>query len=92
MTNEEEHMINMGDAAEALLQNPAFSDTINSLVEASFQTFVNSKPEAHEDRERAYDHYRAIVDIASTLRQRVSVRDEINAKREGDNNQTEEEG
>ena len=87
---EEEHLIHMGDLAEQLLQSEAFATTINSLVEGSFQVFVNTPPEAGEDRERAYGHYRAIIDITNTLRQRVSVRDEINAKHEGDNNQTEE--
>jgi len=91
MRDEEEQLIHIGDMAEQLLQSEAFATTINTLVEGSFQVFVNTPPEANEERERAYGHYRAIVDITNTLRQRVSVRDEINAKHDGDNNQTEEE-
>lgn len=90
-TNQEEQMIHLGDLAEQLIQSEAFSETINSLVEATFQTFVNSYPDQEDERQRAYTHYRAIVDITNTLRQRVSIRDEINAKHDGDNNQTDEE-
>jgi hypothetical protein len=91
INTQEEQMIHLGDLAEQLIQSEAFTETINSLVEATFQTFVNSAPEQEDDRQRAYTHYRALVDITNTLRQRVSIRDEINAKHDGDNNQTDEE-
>jgi hypothetical protein len=86
MQNQEEELLRLGDEAEILISNPAFNSTVNQLVDVSFQAFVNSKPEDKEGRERSYSHYRALVDIVSTLQQRVSVRDEINAKA-GDNNQ-----
>jgi len=75
----QEELVRMGSEAEHLLDNPAFNSTINNLVDQAFQAFCNSKPEETKDRERSYHHYRALVDIVSTLQQRVSVRDQITA-------------
>ena len=88
--NEEEQLVLQGEAAEVLLNSDAFSSTVNSLVDASFQNFTNSTPEENEKREAAYHHYRALVDIVSTLRQRVQVKDEIVAKKSDDDNNQEE--
>ena len=88
--NEEEQLVLQGEAAEVLLNSEAFSSTVNSLVDASFQNFTNSTPEENEKREAAYHHYRALVDIVSTLRQRVQVKDEIVAKKSDDDNNQEE--
>ena len=87
----EEQLCSLGDEAEVLLKTPAFDATINQLVETSFQAFVNSKPEDTESRERSYAHYRALVDIVSTLQQRVSIRDEIQAKDAANDNNNQEE-
>ena len=65
----EEQLCRLGDEAEVLLKTPAFDATINQLVDTSFQAFVNSKPEDTQSRERSYNHYRALVDIVSTLQQ-----------------------
>ena len=86
----EEQLCQMGDEAEVLLKTDAFDATVNQLVDAAFQAFVNSKPDDKEGRERAYSHYRALVDIVSTLQQRVSVRDEIQAKVAVNDNSLEE--
>jgi len=80
-------LIELGDAAEMLLDTEVFSKTVNDLVDTSFQQFSNSKPEEVDVRERSYHHYRALVDIVSTLQQRVAVRDQINAQTIDDNNQ-----
>ena len=66
-----------------LLDSEAFSSTINQLVDGCFQTFANTGPVESDKREGAYHHYRALVDIVSTLRQRVSVKDEIVSKESG---------
>jgi hypothetical protein len=87
MTTQEEQLVQAGDDAEALLSAEAFDRVINSLVESTFQAFVNSKPEDGDQRERTFTHYRALVDVVNTLKQQVSVRDEILAK--GDNSQEE---
>ena len=81
---EERDLIQQGDEAEALLKTEAFNKIVNSLVEETFQSFVNSKPGEGEKRESNYNKYRALVEIVHTLQQRVSVRDEINAS--SDNN------
>ena len=65
----EEQLCRLGDDADVLLKTPAFDATINQLVDTSFQAFVNSKPEDTQSRERSYNHYRALVDIVSTLQQ-----------------------
>jgi hypothetical protein len=85
--NQEEQLVETGEAASAVLSQPAFNQVINSLVERSFQTFVNTSPDQGQVREQAYNHYRALVDVVDTLKQQVSVRDEILAK--GDNRQEE---
>ncbi len=85
--NEEEQMIKRGENAEMLLGTETFTDTINTMVESTFQAFCNTKPDETETRERTYNHYRALVDIVSTLQQQVSVKNEINAKNERDNNE-----
>lgn len=87
--NKEDELCQMGDHAEFLLGNDIFNLTINQLVEQAFQAFCNSKDGEQEKRERTYHHYRALVEIVSTLQQRVAIRDEINSKA-GDNNQEEE--
>lgn len=87
----EEQLCRLGDEADVLLKTDAFNATVNQLVDASFQAFVNSKPEDSEGRERSYNHYRALVDIVSTLQQRVSVRDEIQAKIAANDNNIQEE-
>ena len=85
MTNEHD-LIQQGDEAEALLSSEAFNTVVNRLVESTFQTFVNTKPEDTERREITYNHYRALVDIVNTLKQFVSVRDEIMAKNDNSDN------
>ncbi len=87
--SQEEQLVMLGNDAELLLNTPVFNQTINSLVEATFQSFVNSKPENKHERESSYHHYRALVDIVNTLKQRVSVRDEIDSKNQSDNSNKE---
>lgn len=81
MEQQEEQLLKQGDEADALLKQDTFNHVINGLVEATFQAFVNSKPEDNDSRDRTYAHYRALVDIVNTLQQRVSVRDQIMEKR-----------
>jgi hypothetical protein len=85
--NKEEQLVQDGEAAEAVLSQPAFNEVINSLVERTFATFVNTKPEEGQERERQYSHYRALVDVVDTLKQQVSIKEEILAK--GDSSQEE---
>lgn len=87
-TKNELQMIKDGEDAEVLLGSDTFNSTINNLVDQAFQNFVNSKPEQKEVRELSYNHYRALVEIVSTLQQRVAVKDQIKAKAD-DNNQEE---
>ena len=88
--DKENHLCRLGDEAELLLQTSAFNSTVNQLVDMSYQNFVNSKPDDYEVRDASYHHYRALVDIVSTLQQRVAIRDEIMMKNEADNNNQEE--
>ena len=81
-------LVQQGEDASFLLNNDTFNNTINQLVDLAFQQFVNSKPEDTETREQSYHHYRALVEIISTLRQRVAVKEQIEAKVD-DNNQEE---
>lgn len=89
MANEDE-LLRLGEGAKSLLDSEVFTQTINDLVNQSFHTFCNSKPEDKEGRELAFHHYRALTDIVHTLQQRVSIRDEIVAKGEAADNKQEE--
>jgi hypothetical protein len=91
MFNEnEEQLINMGNSAEELLKTDVFTQTVNTMVDATFQAFCNSKPEETTARDKTYHHYRALVDIVSTLQQRVAIKDEIVAKAASDSDNNEE--
>ena len=76
MSNEDE-LLRLGDEAQVLLSANVFDKTVNDLVNQAFQVFCNSKPEDQDARERAYHHYRAMVEIVQTLQQRVNVKNEI---------------
>ena len=88
MDDQQMKLVEQGLAAQKLLAAEAFNSTINQLVDAAFQNFVNSKPEQNDVREASYHHYRALVEIVSTLQQRVQIKTEIEAN-EDDNNQEE---
>jgi hypothetical protein len=90
MENKQDELIKIGDDCETLLKSEPFTRVINGLTESSFQRFVTSKPENKEERENTYYHYRALVDVVNTLKQQVSVRDEIIAKEQGDTSQEEQ--
>jgi hypothetical protein len=89
MPTQEEQLVMAGDGAGAVLSGSAFNSVINELVERSFQTFVNTEPADKDKREYAYNHYRALVDVVDTLKQRVQVRDSIVEQQNGDNSQEE---
>ena len=91
MATEEEQLLLMGNDADALLKHEGFMRVVNNLVENTFQSFVNSKPEESKFRESLYHQYRALIMIMETLQQRVSVRDQIIEKREDANSQQVEE-
>lgn len=91
MEKQQDELIKIGDDCETLLKSEPFTRVINGLTESTFQRFVNSKPEEKEERDHTYYHYRALVDVVNTLRQQVSVRDEIITKdKEGDTSQEEQ--
>lgn len=77
MASEQEILVEQGEQAETLLADPVFSSVVNELVDQTFQSFVNSQPQEADKREQSYRHYRALVDVVSTLKQRVAVRDGI---------------
>lgn len=83
MSNENQ-LIEDGNDAQALLNNEIFTRTIDRLVNATFNAFVNSDPKSQEEREKVYHHYRALVDVMHTLTQQVAVRDQIIAQNDND--------
>lgn len=89
MSTQEEQLVVAGDEAGAVLSGSAFNSVINELVERTFQTFVNTEPFDQDKREQAYNHYRALVDVVDTLKQRVQVRDSIVEQQNADNRQEE---
>lgn len=87
---EQEELIQYGEDCELVLKSESFNRVVNSLVEQSFQKFVNSQPDQKVERETAYNHYRALVDVVNTLKQQVAVKEEIIAKSQEDDNSQEE--
>ena len=87
----EEQLVNFGTEAETLLNTEAFSRTINSLIDGTVQAFYGSAPNEKDKRDQAYQHYRALVDIVSTLRQQVEVKDQIVSRQNDEQFTTEEE-
>ena len=81
---DQETLVRMDEEAEVPLDNEAFSSTINQLVEGCFQTFAHTGPVEADKRKAPHHNYRSLVDIVSTLRQRVSVKDEIVSKEAND--------
>ena len=90
MSTQEEQLVVAGDEAEVLLQSSAFTSVVNELVDQAFQTFVSTAPEDNQKREYSYNHYRSIVDVVNTLKQRVLVRDSIVEQQNGDTSQGEQ--
>ena len=83
----EETLCRMGDDAAFLL---ATKRSIRiRFTGRSVLPDLRQPAEDSVGRDNSYHFYRALVDVVSTLQQRVSVRDEIMSKA-GDNNQEEE--
>lgn len=70
----------MGEDCELLLKSEPVTRVINKLVEQQFQSFVNSQPEQSKERSITYYQYRALVDLVNTMKQHVSIKDEIIAQ------------
>ena len=91
MSTQEEQLVVAGDEASTVLESAAFNSVINELVEKTFQSFVNTDPNGQDKRENAYSHYRALVDVVDTLKQRVQVRNNIIEQLEQQNGETSQE-
>lgn len=87
----EEQLIALGTDAETLLSTEAFNRVMNTMVDAVIQVFLSSEPDEEAKRHAAHIQYRALVEIISTLRQQVSVREQIEAKNSETEVTTEEE-
>ena len=85
----EEQMVVMGNDAEQFLNSTVFTSVVNSLIEQSFNGYVNSAPQDIDQRNAVYYQYQALREIVDTIKQRVAIRDEIESKNES-NSKTEE--
>jgi hypothetical protein len=77
LTPEEQEIVQQGLQAEALLDNEAFSGTIQSLMFESWAQWTETKPADKDQREDNYNFYRGLKAIESELRGRVQAKDEI---------------
>lgn len=80
MTQEE--LIRLGEDCETLLKSEPMSHVTNKLVEQYFQNWTNTSPDQSKERSVTYYQYRALVDLINTMKQHVSVKDEIIAQRD----------
>jgi hypothetical protein len=74
---QEDQMVALGTDAEQFLNSEVFTSVVNSLVELSFNTYINSAPKDIEQRNAVYYQYQALREIVDTIKQRVAIRDEI---------------
>ena len=81
---DQETLVRLGEEAECCSIARLSAAPSTQLVDASFQTFSNTAPLRPRNAKPPTTHYRALVDIVSTLRQRVSVKDEIVSKEADD--------
>ena len=72
-----EALLTASEDTELILNNNSLNIILNNLLVTSFQAFCNSIPKDKKKREMSYLHCGALVYIVSTLKQRVSVKDEI---------------
>lgn len=77
MDNNDQLLIERGNAAQEILENPAFSSVINELLNLYAQTCMNSAPHQKEARESSYFQSRAVNDVVSVLRQWAIIKDQL---------------
>lgn len=83
MTQEnEQQLIEQGNAAEELINNQAFNDTFAIVQNGAIQHWMSSKPEEAEQRNTAYYLIRGLNDMAAVLKQQMQIRDQILDKNE----------
>ena len=68
--------IEKGIRAEALLSNPTFAETINSLSDEYSNAIINTSPQEAQKREQLYYAHRGLMDIIAHLHQAQVVRQE----------------
>ena len=78
----DEQLVEIVNEADVLLKNETFNKLLNMMVDGTVQSFLNSAEDEKSEREKAYNHYRALNDMVATLRQMVEVRDQVHAKDE----------
>jgi hypothetical protein len=74
---EQELMVERGNAAEHLLKSDVFVAAVNSLINQYMGNILQSPPENPALRESGYFQARAVQDIVGVLNQWVAVRDQI---------------
>ncbi len=80
LSEEDRIAIEKGIRCEALLANPTFAETINSLSDEYSNAIINTSPKESERREQLYYLHRALTDIVGQLHQAVVVRQETETR------------
>tara|TARA_B100000780_G_scaffold61148_2_gene39355 strand:+ start:5356 stop:5634 length:279 start_codon:yes stop_codon:yes gene_type:complete len=78
----DEQLVEIGNEADVLLKNETFNKLLNLMVDGTVQSFLTSAEDETAEREKAYNHYRALTDMVATLRQMIEVRDQVHSKDE----------
>lgn len=90
LTEQENKQVEIGLAAQKLLDDPFFGFLMNEMANAYMNNIVVSKPEQQADREFSYHAIKALQDINGTLAQWVQVKENIMAHIEADANESED--
>lgn len=75
--NNNEILMERGNAAENLLRQEVFAAAMNELINIYVGGLLQTTPEQSKERELAYAGARAVQDISGILNQWVAVRDQI---------------
>lgn len=86
----EQGIISGGLAAQALLEDPTFSNTIAALVHDCFTAFTTSTPTQSAQREDTYNLYRGLQAIEAELNSRVQNMEEIVRRLDAKNEEDQE--
>lgn len=80
LTAQEQLIVEGGLAAQALLDNPTFTNVIGSLTHDCFEAFTTTTPSDTQGRENAYFQYRGLQAIEAEINARILQKDEIARK------------
>lgn len=73
----EEQIVERGLRAQEVLLNPTVGLVVDDLIRIITDTFLSSKPEDDDARNRAYYAYQGVRDVVGLLNQMVAAKEQV---------------